>query len=357
VVTPIDGQVRDIRGNPSLRGWLEAWQQDREQHAIARAQARALVLTRPGERLLAVARGAGGELLAATDRALYHQASQSWARLGWEEVGQVGWDNQRRILMLTGLTPSVRARTVLCLARDWGLPEVAAERAGAAKVFDQRISLNGGAGARVVARRLPGGQGVKWLVVLDHGLDPADPQLRAELESALTALRAATGIEDGASPEPGLPRRREIPAAVQSGKRAGQSGVFDHERKLPRQARNWARTLLAAWRSPARPGDHRGSGADLPVLRDQPAGALHLIPARQGRRVRRATKPAAARQPRALLRAWDHPLASAAQHPGQAPVAIPAKGIFPVAVVAAHGLLAGSTMVLVLLTALGVGGS
>jgi len=51
------------------------------------------------------------------------------------------------------------------------------------------------------------------------------------------------------------------------------------------------------------------------------------------------------------------PLASGAQHPGQEPVAIPAKGIFPVAVVAAHGLLAGSTMVLVLLTAIGIGGS
>jgi manganese efflux pump family protein len=51
------------------------------------------------------------------------------------------------------------------------------------------------------------------------------------------------------------------------------------------------------------------------------------------------------------------PLASGAQHPGEAPVAIPAKGIFPVAVVAAHGLLAGSTLVLVFLTAMGVGGS
>jgi hypothetical protein len=236
-VTPIDRQVRGREGKPRLRGWLKAWQDDREQHAAARAQARAQVLTPPGERLLAVARGAGGELLAATDRALYHQTIQWWARLGWEEVGQVYWDDQRRILMLTGLRRTVPARTTLCLARDWGLPEVAAERAGAAKVFDQRISLNGVAGARVVARRRPGGPGVRWLVVLDHGLDPADPQLRVELESALTALRAATGIEDGASPEPGLPRRREIAAAVQSGKRTGQSGVFDHERKLPRQAK------------------------------------------------------------------------------------------------------------------------
>src|SRR5262249_26536626 len=37
--------------------------------------------------------------------------------------------------------------------------------------------------------------------------------------------------------------------------------------------------------------------------------------------------------------------------------AVPAEGNFPVAVVAAHGLLAGTTLVLVFLTALGVGGS
>src|SRR5215472_2545309 len=36
---------------------------------------------------------------------------------------------------------------------------------------------------------------------------------------------------------------------------------------------------------------------------------------------------------------------------------VPAEGNFPVAVVAVHGLLAGSTLVLVFLTALGVGGS
>lgn len=51
------------------------------------------------------------------------------------------------------------------------------------------------------------------------------------------------------------------------------------------------------------------------------------------------------------------PLTSGAQQPGQAAVTIPAKGIFPVAMVAAHGLLGGSTLLLVLLTAIGIGGS
>jgi hypothetical protein len=52
--------------------------------------------------------------------------------------------------------------------------------------------------------------------------------------------------------------------------------------------------------------------------------------------------------------------AATAGRPGEIPVEtnpVPAEGNFPVAVVAVHGLLAGSTLVLVFLTALGVGGS
>jgi len=49
-----------------------------------------------------------------------------------------------------------------------------------------------------------------------------------------------------------------------------------------------------------------------------------------------------------------------AENPGQTmeePLAIPAEGNFPIAVVVTHGVLAGSTLVLVFLTALGVGAS
>jgi len=188
--------------------WVQAWREDRHQHAAARAEARAHAPLRRGERLLAVARGAGGGLLAATDWALYHQASQSWARLGWDQVGRVDWDEQWRVLTLTGLVPAVPARTVLRLARNWDLPAVAAERASWAKLVDQRISLNGEAGARVIARRVPGEPQVRWLVVLDRGLDAADPGIRAGLGAALAGLRAATGAGYGAGAEPGIGRPR-----------------------------------------------------------------------------------------------------------------------------------------------------
>ena len=172
---PVRRQVRGRRGNRRLRQWLKAWQEDREQHAAARARARAHAPLRPGERLLAVACSAGGGLLAATGWALYHQAGQAWARLGWEQVGRADWDEQRHVLVRTGLTRAVAARTVLRLAKDWGLPAVAAERVRWAKVVDQQISLNGGAGARVVARRLPSDARVTWLVIPDPASIPKTP--------------------------------------------------------------------------------------------------------------------------------------------------------------------------------------
>jgi hypothetical protein len=143
---------------------------------------------------MAVARGAGGELAVATDRALYHEDGRSWVRLGWEQVGQVRWNEQRHILTLTGLTPPAPAHTVLRLASEWDLPAVATERVTWTRVVDQRVWLNGRAGARVIARRAPGQPAITWVVILDHGLDPGDPAVSAAVEAALTELRAVTGV-------------------------------------------------------------------------------------------------------------------------------------------------------------------
>src|SRR5215472_13214874 len=193
---------RENRRLVPWRRWVRAWREDHEQHSAAREAARAHAPLRPGEHLLAVACGAGGELLAATNWALYHQGGRPWARLGWDQVSRVDWDEQRRILVLTSLVPGVPARTVLRLARPWDLPAAVAERVSWAKVVDQRISLNGEAGARVIARRVPGRPQVRWLVILDRELDPADPEVRARLEAALARLRAVTGAGYGAVAEP-----------------------------------------------------------------------------------------------------------------------------------------------------------
>jgi len=104
-------------------------------------------------------------------------------------VDQVRWDEQRHILAVTGLPAAAAAHTVLRLACPWDLPAVAGERATWARLVDQRVWLNGHAGARVIARRAPGQPSVIWLVILDRGLHPEDPAVRAAVDSALTDLR------------------------------------------------------------------------------------------------------------------------------------------------------------------------
>lgn len=68
----------------------------------------------------------------ATDRAVYRQnpptASDTWVRLGWEQVARVDWDADRGGLVLTGLTPGVPARTVLAVPRREALVDYDAER-------------------------------------------------------------------------------------------------------------------------------------------------------------------------------------------------------------------------------------
>jgi hypothetical protein len=191
---PPQAEQRGRSANRRIGRWLKAWREDHRHHLATRAEARAHAPVVPGERLLAVARGAGGELVVATDRALYQQSDRSWGRLGWEQVGEVRWDDQRQVLTLTGLTAAVPAHNMLLLASDWGLPAVASERAAWSRVVDQRVTLNGRAGARVVARRAPGQPSITWLVILDPGLNPADPSVRAALAAALTNLRAVTGV-------------------------------------------------------------------------------------------------------------------------------------------------------------------
>ena len=187
--------MRTARPGPpgNRRGVLKNWMSERRRRSAARARA-GVAPVKPGERVLAVALAERDELVVATDWALYHEAGGSWTRIGWEDVGKVGWDAQRRVLALGGLTTAAPAAAVLRLARDWDLPAVASERVAWTCVLDQRLSLNGSGGARVLARRVPGQPGLRWVVIVDNGLDPGDPAFRAALGSALRDLRAVTGV-------------------------------------------------------------------------------------------------------------------------------------------------------------------
>jgi hypothetical protein len=106
----------------------------------------------------------------------------------WEDVIRAAWDEPvLEVQLADGI--------VRCALDESGrIPQVVNERVKASVLIQHHVPLVGDKGVRIVARRPPGGTDVRWRVTFDPGLDPADPQLRAAADDALTELRASIGL-------------------------------------------------------------------------------------------------------------------------------------------------------------------
>jgi len=146
-----------------------------------------------GERVLAAAPVTGGGWAVTTDHALH----VGGARLPWSCVVHAAWERADDILVVETIAAElgVSAATLrLALDEPGDVPAVVRERVMDSIVVTQRVQLTGAAGVRVVARRIPDSAELAWQLVLDEGLDPADPQVRAGAQAALTSVRASTGL-------------------------------------------------------------------------------------------------------------------------------------------------------------------
>lgn len=147
-----------------------------------------------GERVLAWL-PSGSSSLVATELALVLPEGSEPERVLWDLVLRAQWTEDA--LDLTAQTgPGGRPVVVhVPVTGDIGtIAGVVRERVNASIVVQDRITLTGKAGARVVARRIPGSTDLRWSVVFDPGLDPADPALRAAADAALAQLRASLGV-------------------------------------------------------------------------------------------------------------------------------------------------------------------
>lgn len=170
------------------------------------ASARAALALEPGERVLAVAAApadAGGGTrdnvsgavphVIATDRALHVPAAGGGlARIRYESIAKVSWDGD--LATLTVVLPEPEGRLDLPLAEPGYLPETVRERVQSTIVYSQHVPLDGRRGVLVSARRAPGAEQTRWVVVFDAGLDRNDPRLRERAERVVAELRAQTGI-------------------------------------------------------------------------------------------------------------------------------------------------------------------
>jgi hypothetical protein len=152
----------------------------------------------PGERVLAVDRGPGDSLVAATAAALYFggqsEPGRTWCRRGWEEVTHVGWDDRRGVLALTGAGQGGMWSAELALERHSTLLELARERVSATLLASAVVRDSDRVCAVVMARRQPGTGTMIWLTFLNRAGDAENPAIRAKTAAAIADLRAHTGI-------------------------------------------------------------------------------------------------------------------------------------------------------------------
>jgi hypothetical protein len=140
-----------------------------------------------GERILAHAATRDGSYVVATERALHLPEG---IRLPWERVEQAAWRDGWLHVRAVGASAEHHIR----LTNPGSVPEAVQERVTATIAVNHQATLPGGGHVRIVGRRPPGGDTVRWTFVFDAGLDPNDPDLRAQAGRLLAALRRQTGL-------------------------------------------------------------------------------------------------------------------------------------------------------------------
>lgn len=153
--------------------------------------AREALPLRRGERVLASARLTDGSWVAATRDALLLPG----CRVDWASVAHAEWSDGDAMLRVDQLGDAAGGQVTheLVVDEPGRLPETVRERVMASIVASRHVAIQGRAGVRVVARRAPGEEALVWQVVVDRGLDPGDPGVRAAGEAVIADLRRDLG--------------------------------------------------------------------------------------------------------------------------------------------------------------------
>ncbi|CAB4852419.1 unannotated protein [freshwater metagenome] len=137
----------------------------------------------------------GVSSMIATEQALVLPAGSAPERLAWDLVLRASWEPDSVEVISQDVAGGRPLSRRIAVESDPGvLPHVVRERVMASIVVQHHVALDGERGARMVARREAGSTDLRWSVVFDAGLDPADPVLRARADEALAEVRASLGI-------------------------------------------------------------------------------------------------------------------------------------------------------------------
>jgi len=148
-------------------------------------------LLQPGERLLGLA-DSGAETVAASQFGLWLPEPAGWRRIDWDAVVKATW-TETGLAVIEGTVdadgivtdlPAVRVRP----AEPRNLPVLVRARVERSIGRWEQVQVPGGTG-RIVGRRRPGVDGLRWTARLDTGT-PDTPAARSVLVDYLTRIAA-----------------------------------------------------------------------------------------------------------------------------------------------------------------------
>lgn len=152
-----------------------------------------------GERVLAWAAVSAGGTVVATQYGLWVPDGQAMRRMGWHLIDRAAWDD--------GVLEVTEAREIepgvvedcpplrLSLGEPGDVPPVVRARVTRSVAYTVHHPLPGG-GVRVVARRIPGRDGLSWAMRYDAGTDRQDPQIRGMAAELLTQAKLVIGVDE-----------------------------------------------------------------------------------------------------------------------------------------------------------------
>jgi hypothetical protein len=139
------------------------------------------------ERVLAVAES-DESIVAATQLGLWLPAGPTWRRIGWDRVVKASWTNEGLHLIEGRLDEAGlvidEPVVIVRLTEPQNLPTVVRTRVETSIARTDQVRVPGGTG-RIVARRVPGQDGLMWTARMDSGT-PDTTAARAVLQNYLT---------------------------------------------------------------------------------------------------------------------------------------------------------------------------
>ncbi|MGH3678766.1 MAG: hypothetical protein ACRDT2_00310 [Natronosporangium sp.] len=150
----------------------------------------------PDERVVGWARTDPGSAVVASTAGLFLPGADR--RLGWHEIHRAGWSGRaltvtagERVAQREGYAVTAdRPPVTVHLPEPGDLPQVVRTRVTRSVSFTSHHRVPGG-GVLVVARRVPGTDGLTWAVRYDPGTDPEAPGVPEATDALVAAARAA----------------------------------------------------------------------------------------------------------------------------------------------------------------------